>query len=111
MFCTVHRPLRFGISLAHAAVAIRSRWTCSSGAPRLTPAIGKATMSRLQNKVVGTPMTQRERKAWNAAKDRRELIEAGLPNREAHARSHLEGGFQCRSSKEKSLSSRAAVAV
>src|SRR5439155_24507303 len=38
--------------------------------PRLAPAIGKATMSRLQNKVVGTPMTQRERNAWNAAKDK-----------------------------------------
>src|SRR5437899_6360093 len=39
-------------------------------------------MSRLQNKVVGAPMTQRERKAWNAAKDRRELIEAGFSRRD-----------------------------
>src|SRR2546425_12816250 len=66
---------------------IRSRWTSgSSGAPRLTPAIGKATMSRLQNKVVGTPMTQRERKAWNAAKDRRELIGQGSAHAEEHDR-------------------------
>jgi ABC-type sugar transport system substrate-binding protein len=39
-------------------------------------------MSRLQNKVVGTPIAQRERKAWNAAKDRREPIEAGFSRRD-----------------------------
>src|SRR2546427_7768416 len=43
-------------------------------------------MSRLQNKVVGTPMTQRERKAWNAAKDRRELIGQGSAHAEEHDR-------------------------
>src|SRR3989454_7355659 len=43
-------------------------------------------MSRLQNKVAGTPMTQRERKAWKAAKDRRELIGKGSAHAEEHDR-------------------------